>query len=331
MKRLWILITATAVVLIAVGGWAVYGYLGVVDIGERTVSIVIGEGDSFVQVADKLLSERVVRNGTILELSARLRNIDRKLTPGRYEFTGAGSCKTILDRLESADFLRVRVTIPEGASIWRVASILQARLDLDSAAVCKLNTDSAFLALVDLPCLEGYLFPQTYDFKWGVTDTTAVQAMIGMFRRQTEPLWSGDLPLGFSRHDVVKLASIVEAEVFLDEERPLVASVYLNRLRDKLRLDAEPTVIYGLGGMGKLGRPLTRADIRRDTPYNTYRRKGLPPTPINSPGLKSIEAVLNPAETDYFFFVANGTGGHSFSRTNNEHVNTIRRLRSGRR
>jgi len=119
-----------------------------------------------------------------------------------------------------------------------------------------------------------------------------------------------------NRAEALVLASIVEAEALLDEEKPRIASVYHNRLRRNMRLDADPTVIYGLGG---LDRPLWRKDLRKDTPYNTYRRKGLPPTPINSPGVAAIRAVLSPETTDVLYFVADGTGGHRFSRTNAEH------------
>jgi UPF0755 protein len=149
-----------------------------------------------------------------------------------------------------------------------------------------------------------------------------------MFRRQVDSVWPDSICNGLSREEIVVLASIIEAEALLDSEKPAIASVYHNRLGRKMKLDADPTVIYGLGG---LDRPLNRRDIERDTPYNTYRRRGLPPTPINSPGLAAIRAALYPAETEYLFFVADGTGGHRFSKTNAEHNQARREIRRSSR
>ncbi|MBU0984685.1 MAG: endolytic transglycosylase MltG, partial [candidate division Zixibacteria bacterium] len=133
---------------------------------------------------------------------------------------------------------------------------------------------------------------------------------------------------GLSREEVIVLASIVEAEALRDDEKPRIASVYQNRLRKRMKLDADPTVIYGLGG---LDRPLSRRDLKKDTPYNTYRKRGLPPTPINSPGLAAIKAVLQPETTEYLYFVADGTGYHRFSKTNAEHNRARYEIKQKRR
>jgi UPF0755 protein len=305
-------------------GYGLYGYYGSVDIGTRLVTIIIEPGDRFSDVADELVASGVVNSRTMLYYPAQLRKIDRKLTPGRYDFAGENSCKSVLDRLEAADFLRLKVTIVEGAPIWRVASTLQKVMEVDSAALIALNTDSAFLASVNLPYLEGYLMPQTYFFPWGMSLEDMVRQIIEMYHQQVDPVWSRDIPNGLSQPEVIILASIVEAEARLDDEKPKIASVYHNRLRKGWKLDADPTVIYGLGG---LDRPLYRGDIRKDTPYNTYLRRGLPPTPINSPGVSAIQATLHPAGTDYMFFVADGTGRHRFSRTNAEHNRARREVR----
>ena len=310
------LISALLLILVVVSGFLLYGYYGKVDLGSRTVTVIIKDGDSFSGIAEKLLDEGVVPSRIMLSFPARLREIDRKLTPGRYDFTGRNSCQSVLDRLERADYLRIKVTIYEGAPIWRVASILAQQMETDSAAVMALNRDSAFLASLDLPYLEGYLFPQTYFFPWGTPLIDMLGDMVAMFHSQTDTVWSSKAPNDLSREEVLIFASIVEAEALLDDEKPAIASVYHNRIRKRMKLDADPTVIYGLGG---LDRPLNKRDLRTTTPYNTYRRRGLPPTPINSPGLAAIRAVLNPDTADYLFFVADGTGRHRFSRTNAEH------------
>ena len=153
----------------------------------------------------------------------------------------------------------------------------------------------------------------------------SIRDMVHEFRELTDAMWPSDINLGLSRYQVVILASIIEAETSLESERGMVASVYVNRLRDNMRLDADPTVIYGLGG---LSRPLYRKDLRKKTPYNTYIHKGLPPTPINSPGLASIAAALQPDSTGYYYFVANDSGGHEFSKTFAEHSRAIRRIKA---
>jgi UPF0755 protein len=310
-------IKCTIGALIILTAFLVYRYLDEVDIGNRVVSVIIKPGDSFSSVADRLLDEQVVSSRIMLCGPARLRGIDKSLIPGRYDFTGKNSCRSVLDRLQRGDFLRIKVTIYEGAPIWKVASILaHSGLEIDSATVAALNRDSAFLLQLGLPSLEGYLFPETYFFPWGTGVKEVIKEMVGVFRKKTDSIWPESNPGELTGEEVVVLASIIEAEAKLDEEKPVIASVYLNRLARGWKLDADPTVIYGLGG---LDRPLMKRDLRRETPYNTYRHKGLPPTPINSPGLPAIMAALNPDTTDFLYFVADGTGGHRFSRTNAEH------------
>lgn len=302
-----------------------YQYYHTVDLQDRVVTVIIKPGDTLNRVVSELLDGGVVDSRLMLVYPARLRNIDRKLTPGRYDFTGRNSCSSVLAKLEKADFVKIKLTVPEGATIWKVASIVASTLQLDSARFVALNTDSTLLTDYDLPALEGFLFPETYFIPWGAGEREVVTEMVRMYHAQTDSIWPDSIISNLSRYDVVKLASIIEAETGQKNERTLVSSVYHNRLRRNMKLDADPTVIYGLGG---LERPLYRKDLRKDSPYNTYLRRGLPPTPINSPGLASIKAALNPAESDYFYFVADNTGGHIFSKTVGEHNRAKERVKS---
>ncbi|RKX24747.1 MAG: endolytic transglycosylase MltG [Candidatus Zixiibacteriota bacterium] len=317
--------TIIVLLVVVVVATAYFGisYIREVDIGERTISVVVASGDSFHAVAGKLLDSGVVSSRPMLFYPARWRGIDRKLVPGRYDFTGKNSCRTVLDKLERGDFVTVRVTIIEGAPIWKVAAIIAERMEVDSADIVALNTDSVFLSTHSIPCLEGYIFPETYFFPWGTGVRDIVDGMITMYNAKTTGVWPEQIVGGLSREEVVVLASIVEAEARFNEEKPRIASVYHNRLRRNMKLDADPTVIYGLGG---LDRPLYKRDLRKKSDFNTYLKKGLPPTPINSPGLAAILAVLHPEETDYLFFVADGTGRHRFSRTNAEHNRARREI-----
>jgi UPF0755 protein len=322
------LLTLGLMVIVTLVSAAVYlgwQYNHQVDLGERTVTLIVEQGDSFGRIAGELVGTGVVDSKVMLKYPARWNGIDRKLTPGRYDFTGKNSCASVLGKFDRADVVKIKVTIPEGTTIWKMAGILAERMTFDSAFIVGLNHDTALLTELNVPCLEGFLFPETYYFPWGTGVTDVISEMVQMSTARIDSIWPESTPLDLDRFDIVKLASIIEAESSLNSERDRIASVYLNRLSRKMKLDADPTIIYGLGG---LDRPLMRRDLRKDTPYNTYMYRGLPPTPINSPGLASIKAALNPEQTDFLFFVADNSGGHHFSRTNAEHNRAIRNIRS---
>jgi len=314
------------IIIILVPGYFLGSYLWPVNLGEERITIIVEPGDGFKKIGDQLLARAVVKSRAMLFVPARWRGIDKKLVPGRYDFTGSNSCKSVLDKLENGDFVVVKLTVYEGAPVWKVASILSARLEIDSAEVVALNTDTAFLETLGIPSLEGYLFPETYFIPWGTATRKILSDMVAMHRSQTADVWPEEVINGLSREEIIIMASIIEAEALVDDEKPQVASVYQNRIRRKMKLDADPTVIYGLGG---LDRPLSRRDLRQVTPYNTYRMKGLPPTPINSPGLSAIKAALYPDSTEFLYFVADGTGRHRFSRTNAEHNRARYEIKNG--
>lgn len=305
-----------------------YLYVSPVDIGERTFSVIIKRGDSFNSVADKFAGEGVVRWRFLLVGIARWMDLDRQLTPGRYDFSGEISTANILARLNAADYVRIKLTFYEGMPVWQVLSIISSQMELDSSEVAGLKDDSLLFTELSIPRLEGYLYPETYIFPWGTQAKMIISAMVSLHHERVDTLLWQEAPNGLSREEVIILASIVEAEALLEDEKPVIASVYQNRLNRRMKLDADPTVIYGLGG---LDRPLSRRDLRKETPYNTYLRRGLPPTPINSPSLSAIEAVIHPDSTDYLYFVADGTGGHVFTRSNAEHNRAVRQIRRERR
>lgn len=316
------------VTIVVVGSLMLYqNYTKEFNLGDNTVSIIIKPGDSLNKVIGDLLENKVVYSKLMLKYPARLRGIDKKLVPGRYDFTGANSCRSVLDRLEKGDYLRIKLTIPEGSTIWETSALIANKLELDSAVIHDFDKDSTFLEELNLPGLEGYLFPETYFIPWGTSEKDVVHLLVEMFHRQTDPLWAKEIDGQLTSYEILSLASIIEAETGAVDERTMVSSVYYNRLQRKMKLDADPTVIYGLGG---LNRPLWRKDLRKDTPYNTYMHKGLPPTPINSPGLASIRAALNPEKSDYLYFVAGNDGKHIFSKTITEHNRAIRKIKDGK-
>jgi len=316
-KKKHIGVTAIVMAIVALALLiAVLTYYLPVNIGGDVVTIVIKPGDTFADVAKQLVTNGVVSSKFLLKIPARLYEIDKKLIPGRYDFTGRNSCYSVLKKLRRGDFVRIKITIPEGSTIWETARILADSLELDAAYIASLNNDTALLSSLELPCLEGYLYPETYYFPWGYNAEETIKDMVILFHNMTDSIWPDIIAGGLNRHEIIKLASIIESETNHGNERDLVSSVYHNRLGKNMLLQADPTVIYGLGG---LKRPLSKKDLNAKTPYNTYLTKGLPPTPINSPGLEAIKAALNPALSDYLFFVADNTGKHLFSRTNVEH------------
>jgi UPF0755 protein len=305
----------------------VLSYYYPVNVGNRVVTVIVEKGDSFRTVARELEQEGVISSQFLLKVAAVTYGLDRKLTPGRYDFTGRNSCNSVLKKLRKGDFVRMKITIPEGSTIWETAQLLAEPLELDSEYIVSLNTDSALLASLEIPCLEGYLYPETYHIPWGSNAEETIRLVVGQYYNMTDSIWPDTVIAGFSKHDIIKLASIIEAETNHGDERGLVSSVYHNRLKREMRLQADPTVIYGLGG---LDRPLYKKDLNTSTPYNTYLKEGLPPTPINSPGLEAIQAALFPDSSDYLYFVADNSGRHAFSRTNTEHNLARQRIKEAR-
>lgn len=291
------------------------------------VRIFIRKGASFREAADSLAANRVVGSARLFSLYARVRGADRSLRWGTYVLRSGMAWEEALTAIRLGRGVVHAVTIPEGWTIAQIAPVLADALDLPVDSIEAAVRDTALLHRLDVPTktLEGYLFPDTYTFADRTNARDAVHAMVERFEHEWIPAWDSLLPpLKLRRHDIVTLASIVEREVVRGEERPIVAAVYLNRLRVGMPLQADPTIDYALGR--KPGRVLY-SDLRVKSPYNTYLNPGLPPGPIGSPGRASLEASLKPAKVPYRFFVAAADGHHEFRRTYSEHLEAIRMVR----
>jgi UPF0755 protein len=227
----------------------------------------------------------------------------------------------------------VRVTIPEGYSVAKIAKLLESKelisapkfLEYVRNAKPELEAKFPFLSQVPTSNLEGYLFPETYLFAHGVSSAVVTEAFLGQFQRRVLPIWNSiSASANISLHEAVTLASMIEKEAHDPAEMRLISAVFHNRLKKRINLASDPTVLYALGEPEK--EIVTYADLRVDSPFNTYRRPGLPPTPIASPGAHAFAAALHPENSDFLYFVANGDGTHSFSRTLQEHVTKTRRI-----
>lgn len=293
-----------------------------------SVRVTIPPGASVAIVADSLARAEVIGAPALFRMYARFTRRDRNLKPGTYLLQRDASWNSVLTSLVEGRGIVFAVTIPEGFQIATIAPILERALEVPPESLAAAARDSALRSrlVVPTPSLEGYLFPETYVFPEGATAGDVVRTMVREFERRWKPEWDARLEeLKMSRHEIITLASIIEKEARVANERPVISAVYHNRLQRGMLLQADPTVLYALGR--HVDRVLYR-HLRIDSPYNTYRYAGLPPGPIASPGAASIEAALYPASVPYLYFVAHPDGHHEFRRTLREHAEAVRQMRA---
>ncbi len=293
--------------------------------------VVIPKGAPFRVAAESLASGGVISFPRIFAWYASVTGRDRKIQAGTYQFSASVSWGEILASLAEGRGLFHSVTIPEGWNLRRIVPQLAKALEVPEESVTVAVRDTALLHRLDVPTptLEGYLFPDTYQFAPGTTARKAVETMVARFESVWKPEWTTrGREMAMSRHDLVTLAAIIETEARKAEERPVISAVYHNRLKIGMRLQADPTVQYALGQ--HVDRVLFK-HLEVDSKYNTYRYAGLPPGPIASPGASSMDAAANPAAVPYLYFVAHPDGHHEFRRTFREHAEAIRQVRGQQR
>jgi UPF0755 protein len=266
--------------------------------------------------ADILVREGVIDQPSLFIAGALIFKTQNELKYGEYKFTRNASLRDVVDTIIEGKVIQHAFTIPEGLT----SDLIMQRL---------VENETLSGNIRDVP-REGTLLPETYRFTFGTTREQMIQRMRQAQQRALQEIWdrrTSDLPIK-TPEQLVTLASIIEKETGKPEERTRVAAVFVNRLRQRMKLQSDPTIIYGLvGGKGSLGRPIMRSEIEQPTPYNTYVIDGLPPGPIANPGRASLEAAANPARTKELFFVADGTGGHAFADTYEQHQKNVARLR----
>src|ERR1700712_5466345 len=313
------IITLLLVGMIATGGIYVYGKQQIEAPGplqeDKVVNIPARAG--MTDIAEILQREGVIDNnrwafiGSVFALKAR-----SELKPGEYSFQKKASLREVIGTIVEGKVVQHAVTIPEGLTSEQI--------------VGRLTDNDIFSGTIREIPNEGTLLPETYKFPRGTTREQVIQRMQQSQKRVLAEIWerrNTDIPVK-TPEQLVTLASIVEKETGKADERSRVAAVFVNRLRQKMKLQSDPTIIYGLaGGKGTLGRPIKRSEIMQPSPYNTYVVDGLPPGPIANPGRASLEATANPARTRDLFFVADGTGGHSFTETYDQHQKNVAKLR----
>ena len=284
------------------------------------IVVVLPRGAGLEDIARRLAGARVIDKPWLFRIAVRLSGAARGLQAGEFLFTAGLSAEGVMNHLLTGRPVARRLTIPEGMTSRRVVALIDEALGLQDSIA----------AIPD----EGALLPETYLYGFGDDRAGMIRRMTDAMDETVRALWAArreGLPFLTSREAVI-LASMVERETGLADERPHIAGVFINRLRRGMRLQSDPTVIYGLSGGGaELGRPLTRADLKHDSLYNTYIIKALPPGPIANPGRSSIAAVLDPEDTRDLYFVADGSGGHVFARSLAEHNRNVAKWRKLRK
>ena len=301
------------------------------------IVIDIPTGSTLSQVTDILKENNLIKNKTLFKLYIRISNNTSKLKSGKYLFNQSYSNKEIVKDLSEGKIYNygTKITIPEGSTSFEIIDILTKN---------KLGNKNTYEKLINNPkefvekfkflddeqiiSLEGFLYPSTYYFDEDVTEKEVLNYMLETFKsKYSEKLQKRQEEMKKSLYEIINLASIVEKEAVLDEDRPIIASVFYNRIKIGMPLQSDATIQYAFEERKK---SITYDDLKIDSPYNTYKVKGLPPTPIANPGIKSIEAVLYPADTEYLYFVATIEGGNTYSKTYEEHIKNVEQYRKDR-
>lgn len=294
----------------------------------QIVTVNIDKGSTLPEIGQILADKKVIRSSRFFVVYGRFTGQDKKMQAGTYQISNNMSMKEIIECISSGKVASYRLVIPEGYTVVQIEDLLVQKGIADRECFQKaLGADYPFSFLEGIPGtgperLEGFLFPATYELRPGMSEEEIINKMLQEFQTVFTPeLQQRAEKMGLSIREVVTLASIVEREAKVEQERPQIAAVFLNRLEQGLRLESCATVQYILGEQKET---LTNKDIQNTSPYNTYLHTGLPPSPIANPGLSSIKAVLYPADVDYLFFVAKGDGSHHFSNTFREHQEAAR-------
>ncbi len=316
----------------AVGGYAYYTYQKAHQpfkgYAEEEIFFTIKSGDSSTSVARALTAAGILIEERLFLQALWLRKAGGRLQAGEYRFSEPISTFEVIDRLVRGDVYYLSVTIPEGLTVSETASLLADKGlgELEAFQAAFVRTDLIASLDPEATNLEGYLFPETYRLPRRPVPQDVARAMVSRFEQVFDESHQEKAEeLELSIREVVTLASIVEKETGQAEERPLIASVFWNRLRRGIALQSDPTIIYEMKLRGVYEGNLRRSDLELESPYNTYRIRGLPPGPIASPGRGSIDAVLDPPETRFLYFVSKNDGSHHFSTTLREHSAAVRK------
>jgi len=292
--------------------------------------VTVSKGQNFSSVADSLEQKGILASRFTFKFAARLLHADQKMKVGKYSFASGVTNFRILKDFEEGNSVKTNITFREGIRAKMYAHFLKKNIAVDSARFMSFFTDTSFIGIHphNSSSLEGYLMPDTYSFGWQDDEMQIIQTLLAEFRKFfVDSLQRRMKELNFDLNEVLTMASIVEGEAVHDDERPVIAGVYYNRIKIRMPLQADPTIQYIVADTP---RRILHKDLQVKSPYNTYKNYGLPPGPINNPGRQSILAALYPAKHNYLYFVSDYNGRHRFSRSYSEHLKNVRLYRKAR-
>jgi UPF0755 protein len=295
------------------------------------VTVIIEPGSSLQSIAQLLETNGLVSSSNGFIVASEAKGLANRIRAGEFSIPRGLDPKEVAERLVFGPVVQHKITIPEGYTVRQIAELIVEKGIDNASAVKALETNPDFAKSLDLPAesLEGYLFPDTYQYTRGYPAKELLTAMVERFRRvYDQRMRAREAEMGLTTHQVVTLASIVERETAVGSERPRIAAVFYNRLKKGMMLQSDPTVIYGIGE--RFNGNLTRHDLMTPTPFNTYTRRGLPPGPIANPGKASLEAALWPATTDELYFVSRNDGTHVFNVDYDKHLAAVNQYQRGK-
>lgn len=332
MRVVALLLVLVVLAVAAMGALAYYGYQRAHQpyrgFSGEEIFTTISPGATSTSIAQALEEKGIVENSQLFLAALWYRRSTERLQAGEYRFSKPASTFEVIDRLERGDVFYLSVTIPEGLTLAETAALFEKKGLGDTDELKEVFSQTDLIRSLDQEAsdLEGYLFPETYQLPRQPSAEDITRALVSRFKSVfDEDRRVKAEALELTARELVTLASIVEKETGQADERPLIASVFWNRLRIGMPLQSDPTVIYALKREGNYNGNLRRSDLEMESPYNTYQHRGFPPGPIASAGLGSIDAVLNPPETKYLYFVSKNDGSHHFSTTLREHNNAVRK------
>jgi len=334
LKMIKRLLLVAAILILSLSGWFAFEYLKIPKRPKGKILHEIKKGEGANSLAEHLKEEGIIQNKTAFLYGHFFFFSKKTIKAGEYVFNLPLSVQKILQIITEGKILLHAVTIPEGLTRVEIAGHLEslgfiAHEDFLNASE---NTEAVSFIDPDACNLEGYLFPETYFFPKGVTAEKIASSMTAQFKLTFTEEWTKRTEeIGFTVREIIILASLIEKETSLPDERPLVSAVFHNRLKKRMKLDCDPTIIYALKQDGQFKDRLHTKDMQLDSPYNTYLYGGLPPGPIANPGKESIAAALYPADKDFLFFVAKNDGSHHFSRSFREHQNAVNTFQRNKR
>lgn len=319
-----ILFNILRLILLACLCWYLFCVFSAPGNGSIVRDISFPSGSGIRKLASELKASGVIRSSWHFVIMTRLRGAAHRLKAGEYRISDDMTPDRILSKIVSGDVDFRRFTLPEGYSIYQAAELLEQKGYFSKSVFLEKCRDKELLTRLGITesSAEGYLYPATYNLSRNGGEEQLIEQMIGEFSRNNGDIQNGGEGAEYSRHQIITLASIIEKEAVSPEEKPLISSVFHNRLRIGMPLQSDPTAVYGVRAFsGKV----SRSDVQRPSPYNTYLNRGLPPGPIGNPGKSAVQAALKPAKSDYLYFVARQDGTHQFSKNLDEHNRAVRR------